>query len=374
MSNAALRRIYADIKQVQDAELEKDGIYCSFNEEDLFDVKAMIVGPEDTPYEFGYYLFHLRFPNNYPYSPPKVSFETRYNTDAIRLRFNPNLYANSKVCLSILGTWHGPQWEPCQSLYSILIAFQTILVKEPLTNEPGFMPIRPDQLHKHQTYKKMVTFENYRVAILHVMDKPPSGFQEFVPIMKQLTYKHANQIESRLLKELAEHPKPALYTCSVYSQFSTRIDYAKVLKAFKLVKCTLQETYGAIHKQQSNVSQTNTEIPSTPSQPLNETLSSVDKDVNEAMEAFASATVSTTKPTRMKRKRPENMAKTQPYQVVQVKQSDGNMCAFQSVPSEYSYKRGENPPQKKTRWLWKRITASTPSVQAPNGSTDSIIL
>lgn len=363
MSNAAMRRMYADIKQVQDAELEKDGIYCSFNEEDIFDVKAMIVGPEDTPYEFGYYLFHLRFPKNYPYSPPKVSFETRYNTDATRLRFNPNLYANSKVCLSILGTWHGPQWEPCQSLYSILIAFQTILVKEPLTNEPGFMPIRSDNLHKHETYKKMVTFENFRIAILHVMDKPPTEFQEFVSIMKQLTYKHANKIESSLRKELEKQPQPILYTCYVYSQFSTRIDYAKVLKEFQLVKSTLQETYSAIHKQQSNASQTN-----TPSQPLNEILSSVDKDINEAMEAFASTTVSAPKPKRLKRKRPEYMAKTQPYKVVQVKQSDGNMYTFQSIPSEYSYKRGENAPQKRTRWLWKRITASTPSVQAPDQS------
>lgn len=374
MSNAALRRMYADIKQVQDAELEKDGIYCSFNEEDMFDVKAMIVGPEDTPYEFGYYLFRLRFPKNYPYSPPKVSFETRYNTDATKLRFNPNLYANGKVCLSILGTWHGPQWEPCQSLYSILIALQTILVKEPLTNEPGFMPIRSDSLHKHQTYKKMVTFENFRVAILHMMNKSLPEFQEFVPIMQQLAYKNTNKIESCIRKELADHPQSSLYTCSVYSHFSTRIDYSKVLKEFELVKSKLHTKYNAIHKQQSNATSTNTGIPLYPSQPSNETMNSVDTEINEAVQAFASATVSATKPTRLKRKRPEYMAKTQPYQVVQVKQPNGNMCTFQSMPSEYVYKRGENEPQKRTRWLWKQITASNPSSQISEQSTESVVL
>ena len=34
-------------------------------------------------------------------------------------RFNPNLYADGKVCLSLLGTWHGgdssEKWNPLQS-------------------------------------------------------------------------------------------------------------------------------------------------------------------------------------------------------------------------------------------------------------------
>jgi hypothetical protein len=74
------------------------------------------------------------FPSNYPWSPPKVtlyvehidtvtfffSFQELYlticfvkcdrvTTDNGRVRFNPNLYANGKVCLSILGTWSGMQ-------------------------------------------------------------------------------------------------------------------------------------------------------------------------------------------------------------------------------------------------------------------------
>jgi hypothetical protein len=28
------------------------------------------------------------------------------------VRFNPNLYINGKVCLSLLGTWSGPSWNP----------------------------------------------------------------------------------------------------------------------------------------------------------------------------------------------------------------------------------------------------------------------
>ncbi len=32
-----------------------------------------------------------------------------------KVRFNPNLYDDGKVCLSLLGTWHGPSWDPAMS-------------------------------------------------------------------------------------------------------------------------------------------------------------------------------------------------------------------------------------------------------------------
>ena len=32
-----------------------------------------------------------------------------------KVRFNPNLYECGKVCLSLLGTWSGPSWNPAVS-------------------------------------------------------------------------------------------------------------------------------------------------------------------------------------------------------------------------------------------------------------------
>ena len=63
-------------------------------------VHAMITGPFETPYEGGLFHFFVRFPPNYPFSPPRVKFLT---TGGGTVRFNPNLYQNGKVCLSILG-------------------------------------------------------------------------------------------------------------------------------------------------------------------------------------------------------------------------------------------------------------------------------
>jgi hypothetical protein len=56
-----------------------------------------------------------------------------------RVRFNPNLYACGKVCLSLLGTWSGAQgesWNPdASSALQVLISIQSlILVDDPYFN------------------------------------------------------------------------------------------------------------------------------------------------------------------------------------------------------------------------------------------------
>ncbi|CAM9810300.1 unnamed protein product [Ectocarpus sp. 4 AP-2014] len=107
-------------------------------DEDRFDVmRAMITGPKGTPYESGCFEFDILLPPDYPNSPPKVHFLT---TGSGRVRFNPNLYQTGKVCLSLLGTWAGPGWNPKTStLLQVLISIQSLIfVAEPYFNEPGF--------------------------------------------------------------------------------------------------------------------------------------------------------------------------------------------------------------------------------------------
>ena len=74
--------------------------------------RVMITGPEDTPYSCGCFVFDVYFPAMYPTVPPKVNLQT---TGGGSVRFNPNLYADGKVCLSLLGTWNGHKsesWDP----------------------------------------------------------------------------------------------------------------------------------------------------------------------------------------------------------------------------------------------------------------------
>ena len=96
-------------------------MYICFSDSEIQHIKVLIFGPKDTPYENGYYLFKFKFPIDYPYNPPKVV----YMTNDGKTRFNPNLYRNGKVCVSILNTWSGDQWTGCQTISSVLLTLCT---------------------------------------------------------------------------------------------------------------------------------------------------------------------------------------------------------------------------------------------------------
>jgi len=113
-----------------------DGIYLCVNEDRYDMMKVMIVGPHGTPYEMGCFLFDLYIPADYPQVCPKMTFLT---TGSSTMYFNPNLYTNGKVCLSLLGTWDGPGWDPeTSTLLQLLVSIQALVfVDFPYENEPG---------------------------------------------------------------------------------------------------------------------------------------------------------------------------------------------------------------------------------------------
>ncbi|KAH9819746.1 hypothetical protein DFH28DRAFT_886164 [Melampsora americana] len=100
-------------------------------------IKALITGPEGTPYSNGCFIFDIFLNSNYNQSPPVVKSMT---TKGGKYRLNPNLYADGKVCLSLLGTWDGPGWIGGKStLLQVIISIQSmILCQEPYLNEPGW--------------------------------------------------------------------------------------------------------------------------------------------------------------------------------------------------------------------------------------------
>jgi ubiquitin-protein ligase len=158
VSKEALRRIISDVKEIRKNPLSSHGIYYEHDDTDMLKGRALIIGPADTPYEDGFYLFRFQFPPNYPHSPPKVEFCT---SDGYT-RFNPNLYRTGKVCLSILNTWKGEQWSGCQTLTSVLLALCTVLNAEPLLNEPGITKNHID----FESYNEIIKYKNIEVAIL----------------------------------------------------------------------------------------------------------------------------------------------------------------------------------------------------------------
>src|SRR5437660_876991 len=89
-----------------------------------------------------------------------------------RVRFNPNLYADGKVCLSILGTWTGPAWTPNLNIRTVLLSIQSLMCKEPYFNEPGFESSKTTAAGKKASkkYNAEVRYQTMCVAVLAMME------------------------------------------------------------------------------------------------------------------------------------------------------------------------------------------------------------
>lgn len=134
-------------------------------EENLDRWHAVVPGAPGTPYAYGMFHFDIKFDGDYPYNPPKVKTCTTSNAT---VRFNPNLYTNGKVCLSILGTWQGDRWSPEYNLEKMLMNLKgMILVQNPLRNEPAYRSATEDACLSHSIMVQEYTF---RVAIIEVME------------------------------------------------------------------------------------------------------------------------------------------------------------------------------------------------------------
>lgn len=155
MSQPVPKRLLKEIENAKGPEMERQGIFYEFNDTNMMSGKAMIIGPEDTPYEGCLLCFDIQYPYDYPFVSPKVKIIT---SDG-HTRFHPNLYIDGKVCLSILGTWRGPSWAPVMTISTVLTTIQSLLEANPIVNEPGHETARLDGADtRAKDYAELVRF------------------------------------------------------------------------------------------------------------------------------------------------------------------------------------------------------------------------
>ena len=145
-----------------------------------------VTGPEETPYDCGFFLFDAFFPSAYPACAPKVRFKT---TGGGRARLNPNLYKDGKVCLSLLGTWSGAKGETwdgsCSTMAQVIVSIQSLIfVNEPFFNEPGYERGigTADGKRKSDEYNRHIMEYTLRYAILEPLRKPNAAFKEAIHV------------------------------------------------------------------------------------------------------------------------------------------------------------------------------------------------
>lgn len=113
--------------------LENDYL-VSFDESDLSKVFTIIKAPNDSVYRHKFIRLNFDIPDNYPFSPPKVSF---VNYDGVRI--NPCMYENGNCCATILNTWPGKNeaWSSSMGIETVILTFFSFLDNNPYMLEPG---------------------------------------------------------------------------------------------------------------------------------------------------------------------------------------------------------------------------------------------
>ena len=117
----ALKRLQKEVSEIQ----KDTPVNCSAgpNNNDLFNWEATIIGPTETPYEGGIFKLKILFPADYPFKPPKITFETPI--------YHPNINANGGICLDILKD----QWSPALNITKVLLSICSLL-DEPNPDDP----------------------------------------------------------------------------------------------------------------------------------------------------------------------------------------------------------------------------------------------
>ncbi|KAI1810783.1 ubiquitin-conjugating enzyme [Poronia punctata] len=178
MAEQSILRITKEISEIQKNPDLSLGV--AFRDRDVRNVKALIIGPHETAYEYGFFEFSLKFNKDYPRRSPSVTCTT---TNGGRCRFNPNIYAGGKVCLSILGTWRGErgeEWSAAQGLESILLSIQSLMSSNPYENEPGFENANePADKKAQEEYIAKIRHETLRISVIKKLEDilrlDPSG-------------------------------------------------------------------------------------------------------------------------------------------------------------------------------------------------------
>jgi ubiquitin-conjugating enzyme E2 Z len=169
IAKETMLRLLKDVREMMTAQVS--GVHYMHSETDMLCGYAMIVGPEDSLYDGGYYFYKFKFPPDYPHSPPLVEFLTNDG----ETRMHPNMYKNRKMCLSILNSWRGDQWTGCQPIKSVLLTIMSLLDSKPLLNEPGITEHNPD----FATYHRIIQCKNYEFSMLHLL-KSPHAFKQVI--------------------------------------------------------------------------------------------------------------------------------------------------------------------------------------------------
>jgi ubiquitin-protein ligase len=194
----------------------ESAIFFRQDPDNLCMFKFAVIPNEDTPYKYGIFVFDVFLPPDFPRVPPIVNHTTSRKNN---FRFNPNLYSNGYVCLSLLGTWSGQSSEKWiapnaegtgSTLYQVIMSiYSMVFSEEPWFNEPG----RESGIGSATTNQNAIQYKNeirdgtIKFAIINQLKYPEEGFEDVI----KTHFKLKKDKVITYLKELNKEKEVALF-------------------------------------------------------------------------------------------------------------------------------------------------------------------
>ncbi|KOB62990.1 hypothetical protein PFHG_04765 [Plasmodium falciparum HB3] len=113
-SSKELLRLQKELKDIEKENV--DEIDAHMKDTNIFEWVGFIKGPSGTPYEGGHFILDITIPNDYPYNPPKIKFNTKI--------WHPNISSQTgAICLDVLKN----EWSPALTIRTALLSIQALL-------------------------------------------------------------------------------------------------------------------------------------------------------------------------------------------------------------------------------------------------------
>lgn len=115
------RRLMKELTQIEKDDV--DWFTAEPEDDDPFKWNCSLIGPDETPYAGGVFNLLFTFPQNYPFKPPTVTFQT--------MIYHPSVTNKGEICSDVLSG----DWSPTRNAAYIMEVIYTML-KEPTSDNP----------------------------------------------------------------------------------------------------------------------------------------------------------------------------------------------------------------------------------------------
>lgn len=127
-------------KELAEITLDPPSNCCAGPKDDnLYEWVSTIMGPDGSPYQGGIFFLDIKFPQDYPFKPPKVTFKTRI--------YHCNISSAGDICLDVLKD----NWSPALTISKVLLSISSLLT-DPNPADPLVASIAQELLHDREKH------------------------------------------------------------------------------------------------------------------------------------------------------------------------------------------------------------------------------